>query len=487
MRTESEALRRPGSLALAGALLAAWLAAPGATAAGLPPEDECPVLGGLPGAGPGEDAVPTPLREGMMVRFADLLMLRTLLPDEVWRNRDQFFHDGMRMLIGPCHRRYPVPRFYEQATAEFAGRSTIDAEGNLEGYVAGLPFPPEGIDPEAPDAGARWAWNFAHRYRGAGPTGRFRIVDLPGSRGGEQRYEGTFFWIQTSHRADLPETGYAIPGSEDTLWVAGGRFETPFNARHLAWRQVRPARVQEHYAEPDDTFVYVPSLRKVRRSATAWVDGVFTPRYRVSGDTVGGGAIPVGNPLGGTTVGAVSPAAGGVVQVTENLRRGFVGLSLRPNAYVWKLHGFREVLAPINSARSGYPDYPNRNFGTSGLSVGTDRWDVRYAVLLEGALRERNREYSTIFLYLDYQTQQPLYVITKRHRGLLVDVGVLVHRFSGDIVAYPEWPGGGKAFVFHTATDGSGWRRESYDARSVPLEEKEIRHLLTSDYLARGH
>jgi hypothetical protein len=303
-----------------------------------------------------------------------------------------------------------------------------------------------------------------------------------------------FFFIQTSHRADLPETGYAIPGSEDSLWVAGGRFQEPFDARHLAWRQVRPARVQERYAEPDDTFVYVPALRKVRRSATSWVDGVFTPRYRVSGETMGAGSIPVGNPLGGTTVGSVSPAAAGAVHVTENLRRGFVGLSLRPNAYAWRVHGFREVIAPINSARSGYPAHPQRNFGASGLSVGSDRWDVRYAVLLEGASRESTGEFNTIFLYLDYQTQQPLYLITKRGRGLLVDVGILVHRFSGDVVTYPDWNDGEKAYVFdpvlasfHAARDGSGWRRESYGARSTPLEASQIRRYLTSNYLARGH
>ncbi|MDH3212728.1 MAG: DUF1329 domain-containing protein [Myxococcales bacterium] len=480
-------------LVVVGGALAACLGAAGVAAAGLPPEDECPLLGGIPGGAPSEDAVPTLVREGTMLGFSDLLLLRGLLPDEVWRNRDQFFHDGMRMLIGPCHRRYPAPRFYDHATQEFAGRSTIDRHGNLSGYVAGLPFPPDRIDPEAGDAGVRWAWNLEHRYRGAGPSGRFRIVDLPGRRGGEQRYEGTFFFAQTSHRADLPETGYALPGSEDTLWVAGGRFLKPFNARHLAWRQVRPASVQERYSEPDDTFVYVPSLRKVRRSATSWVDGMFTPRYRVSGDTVGAGTMPAGDPLGGGTLGPVNPAAAGAVHVTENLRRGFVGLSLRPNAYAWKLHGFREVLAPINSARSGYPAHADRNFGASGLSVGSDRWDVRYAVLLEGASRERGSEYNAIFLYVDYQTQQPLYVITKRGRGLLVDVGILVHRFSGDVADYPDWPGKEKAYVFdpvlasfYAGGDGSGWRRESYDVKSTPLEASEIRRYLSSDYLARG-
>ena len=72
--------------------------------------------------------------------------------------------------------------------------------------------------------------------------------------------------------------------------------------------------------------------------------------------------------------------------MTENLRRGFTGLALRPNAYVWRVQGEREVLAPINVTRGGYPEDRERNFGPSGLSVGNDRWDVRYAVVIQGAL-----------------------------------------------------------------------------------------------------
>ena len=85
----------------------------------------------------------------------------------------------------------------------------------------------------------------------------------------------------------------------------------------------------------------------------------------------------------------MNPGSADAIHVTENLRRGFTGIAHRPNAYAWRVRGYREVLAPINSARSGYPAHPDRNFGPSGLSVGSDRWDVRYAVILEGAARER--------------------------------------------------------------------------------------------------
>ena len=150
--------------AWASAALAVWLAAAPASA-GLPAEDECPTLSGLPGAKPGEDAVSFRLREGLLLHFADVLLLGSLLPPEVWRNRDAFFHDGMRLELGPCHRRYRVADFYEEASRRFAGQARLDEEGNLIGHVAGLPFPPDQIDPKARDAGLRWAWNLARRYR----------------------------------------------------------------------------------------------------------------------------------------------------------------------------------------------------------------------------------------------------------------------------------------------------------------------------------
>jgi len=97
---------------------------------------------------------------------------------------------------------------------------------------------------------------------------------------------------------------------------------------------------------------------------------------------------------------------------------------------------------------------------------------------------------------VDYQTQQPLYVMTRRKVGQqLLEVGILLHRYSGDLSRYPAWPDGQKALVFDpvaavffdTADGGSGWRRESYDVTSVPPPEDDLRRLTTPNYLERGH
>jgi hypothetical protein len=466
----------------------------------LPPEDECPTVSGRLGALDKIDASPTLIREGMILGADDVLALRDLLPAEVWSNRDQFFHEGMRLQIGPCHRRYPTADFYTEATRKFAGTARLDDRGNLLEYEAGVPFPQGSIDPQSPDAGIRWAWNHQYRYRGAGPVGRFRIVDLPGPVGAAQTYLGWFFFVQTAHRADLEESGYSVPVADSSLFAAGGRFDAPFSARHLAWTQRRPLEADAKFSESDDTFVYVPTMRKIRRAATTSVDGMFTPRYRVAGDSGGGGigGIQSGgsgyDAYGGSGgIGALNPTSAASAAQTEAIARGFTELAFRPNAYRWRVRGEREVLAPLNASRDGYPRVKERNFGPSGLSVGSDRWDVRYAVVIEGATLERGGEFEQLLLYIDYQTLQPLYLVTRLRNGRIVEITIPVHRYSGDVFGYLKWPDGSPARVFDpvavvafTALDGSGWRREGYDVTSVPLTDEQVQRYTSSAYLTRG-
>lgn len=476
-------------LAVAAALVAAS-APPPAAASALPAEGACPAITGAAAAG-ADDATGIPLREGTAIGMGDLLLIRELLPPEIWKYRDVFFYEGMRLEVGPCFRRYPAGAWYEEATLRYAGKARIDDKGNLRDHVAGMPFPPATIDPGDPQAGAKWAWNLELRYRGAGPVGSFRILDLPDRIGSPETYTGTFFVAATGNRADLPESGYRMPEAKGKLWVAGGRFSEPFNARHLAWRQLRPLATLGSFGKPDDTFVYVPTMRKARRAATPWVDGLYTPRYLASGDS-GGGPVPFGSNQYGPA-GSIQPTAGLSIAATENLRRGFVGLALRPNAYEWRLLEERPVLAPLNAKEIGYPEVPERNYGPAGLSVATDTWDVRQAVVIEGRARKVVEDLGYLRVWIDAQTGQPLYFITERPNRLGLDVGQLVHKWSGDDAKYPPWPGGGAAnafdpvaaVFFDVASGRSGWRRESYDARSVPLAPGKLREMTTTDSLER--
>jgi hypothetical protein len=255
---------------------------------------------------------------------------------------------------------------------------------------------------------------------------------------------------------------------------------------------MRPIEAQQRYSVTDDTFVYVPTQRKVRRASTGWIDGIYLPRYSVGGDS-GGGGINVGGDLYGGGGLAINPTSALSIQQTEHIDRGFTALALRPNAYLWRLLGESEVLAPLNVGRPGYPITQNRNFGPHGLSVASDRWDVRMAVVIEGRALEENLDHERIVLYVDWQTQQPLYVVTRGDRGRILNVGIPVHRYSDDTVNYPAWPHTDHASVFdpvaevfYRVADDSGWRRESYDVRSTPADESERRRFTSTSYLIRG-
>ena len=469
--------------------LALMAARAGADASG---NGDCPKLGILPTESQLEDARPARIREGMALGYADIVLLRDLMPPEVWRNRRIFFFEGMRMEIGPCQRRYQLPSNFAAATKEFSGRARVDSDGNLWDYSAGTPFPPESIASDDPDAGVKWAWNLEHRNRGAGPHGQFRITDIPDRTGGVQVYTGDFFHLRTHHRADLMGSEFSQPGSDENLWIGGGSFHTPSGARDLAWRQMRPVSAQRRFSQPDNTFVYVPTMRKVRRSATPWIDGMYTPRFRIGGDWGGGGVAVGASGLG--LAGSVNPTSALSSAITEHLQAGFSEFSIRPNAYKWRLLGEREVVAPINASGAGFPQNPDRNFGPSGLSVASDSWEPRRAVVIEGRSKTAGQSFDTVTIYVDYRTRLPLYLITRTRTGRIVDIGVPVHRFSGDVADYPSWPNGDPALIFdpvaavyfRAADGGSGWRRESYDVKSVAPPHRSLEQMVTTNTLVRG-
>src|SRR5262249_22531528 len=136
-------------------------------------------------------------------------------------------------------------------------------------------------------------------------------------------------------------------GGRDERFAAGGAFESPETARGLAWRQFQPKAVEADFKESDEVFVYLPGERKVRRAPPQAAEGVFVPSF-TRARSVGniGMSLPDGN---GGEIG--NPA----IAASEPLRKGFVGLVIRPNAYSWTLGGARDVLAPANVRASGYP------------------------------------------------------------------------------------------------------------------------------------
>jgi Protein of unknown function (DUF1329) len=409
-----------------------------------------------------------------------------VLPDAVWARRDQFFFDGMRLEVGPCFADYSAPDFLR--TVAKPGTARLVTDGGLEGYAGGIPFAPVSIARSDPDAGLKWAWNSALRYQGAGFRGKFRVVDL-GTDKERQSYTGEIFKI-------------ALPPGDDTLWVAGGEFTAPFDARNFAWRQYRTVASLRDAGDSDEVQAYLPAQQRVRRLPSARIEGLYVPTFSVGSGTKQALAVPSGGGL--PSVGAGPQSAGGVASPdavttdvgvpTPTSRSGFEGLAIRPNLWTWRVLEVRDVLAPINAAQPMYPAVEDRNFGPTGLSLA-DRWDLRRALVLEARGKDAAAKRGRTIWYLDMQTLVPLYVVTEAEGGT-TDVAIYAHRWSEGRNDYPRWPDAPDrpiraldpvAAVYASSDPHGSWRRESWDFVATPPSAKEVEHLRSVASLTRGH
>ncbi len=495
MRTRTLA----GALALAAGLSASavqWAQgaeagdAPAVSEWSVPGEGSCQPEHGLRGWPIGTDAPPFPFQPGDVFDLASAEKLRAFLPPALWQEREKFFFEGMRLEIGECFRDFSPPAFFVEATERFRGQGRLLENDGLEGYTAGLPFAPDDIAADDPQAGMRWAWNVANRYQAGGMFGRFRISDMVGRAGRAEPFEGEIFKAQLSHRADRADDDYEVPFARDRQWVAGGQFFVPFAAREHAWRQYRNL---EHLSDPDrsdDLHAYLPEWRRVRRLSSANLEGLYMPSFSVG--------VVQPQVLGVSAAGGAAGAVGAAPPDSlATKRNGFEGLELRPLLHRFRVLGVHDVLAPINANGPTYPTAPDRDFGIWGLSFASDRWDLRRALVLEGTHKEaRGGDHAArVITHVDLQTLQPLYYLSFDGQGERMDVGVYVGRWSEDRPDYLKWPDDparpvrvidsvGAAFA--NLSESGGWRRESWEIRSIPPPDKKLRRLISVTDLSKG-
>ena len=459
-----------------------------------PRVDKCDPSANLRGWPPGQDAPPFPFFEGQTFEMSQIEALREYLPPFIWEYREKFFFEGMQLVIGNCFNDYSPPFFYRAATAAHAGEPKLTSEGGIVDYRAGMPFPPDRIEPTDPDAGAKWAWNFELRYQGAGFWGDFRTSDMVGRGGKAEPFVGEIFRAQTAFRSERRRQGYRVPGANGKHWVAGGMMLEPFDARHYSWRQYRDLKHLVDAARTDDLHAYLPNFRRVRRLPGTGIEGIYMPSFSVG---VVKPAVVAG--LGGGTGGSGGGAAGvggAVAGSITTKRSGFEGVEMRPVLYEMRVLGVQDVLTPINASTASFPEDPERDFGPWGLSFANDRWDLRRAVVLEGAARsERGGEQVVRFIqYVDLQSLAPLYYASWDSRDEVIDVGMHVGRWSEERKDYRPWPDDeerpirvidtvGASFA-NISVDG-GWRRESWRIVATPPPDQEFKRSLSVSNLTK--
>jgi hypothetical protein len=412
-----------------------------------------------------EDVAPgaPAFKEGDVVTIDKIDQLKPFLPPEFWANRDFFFYEGMQLEIGPFYRKYSLGAdAYVAASEKFAGQAKIGPENSLENQTAGQPFPMDKIDCKGdPQAGVKLAWNLDHRWDGDGTRTKYyysywdRGEELP------LYYEGTSKAIIMSRRVEPEylEQGGDLFRGEKRKNAFGIEVDAPFDARGILVMTYRYKDSEKPTAQTknDDTWVYVPTLRRVRRISTA---------QRT--DAVSG------------------------TDFTFDDLRSFSGIVPQ---YKWECLGEMDILAPFNSKVKAYPYNKDHNFGPYGLSYADDRWDLRHAVKIRFIPNSSDHPYHHKDIYLDKETMEPLYSFAYDRKEELWKIIWHNHRYSeDDFPEYKGWPGVEKPKDVRVVSDtivnvqtGTGNRIEFWDNDGMPLDSKgKIRRYIDIGRLTKG-
>ena len=158
-----------------------------------------------------------------------------------------------------------IPKEYDTATSRYSGQVKLGRNGDLVNYVAGLPFPDVNLND--PQAALKLIWNFYWRwlgddYKTGGGTAEGKIVrHAIEKNGAERRADVIHHSIKTRGRVHL-DAKPVLPGYAHIDWMQMRADEYPRDTAGTTTLEIR-------YADPkrdDDLYVYVPSIRRVRRA-----------------------------------------------------------------------------------------------------------------------------------------------------------------------------------------------------------------------------
>lgn len=154
---------------------------------------------------------------------------------------------------------------YVEATEKYSSQVRLAPDGRLLNYLAGLPF--RNFDPNDPQAGLKLAWNFYWRwlgddYKNGGSTKEGKVIrDAIERDGSERRATVVAHTIFTRSRVTI-DPKPLIRGYEHVDWMQLRADEYPRDTSGTTTLEIR-------YADPkreDDFYIYVPSIRRVRRA-----------------------------------------------------------------------------------------------------------------------------------------------------------------------------------------------------------------------------
>jgi hypothetical protein len=284
---------------------------------------------------------------------------------------------GMNLKLVP-HKQIVQPKAYVEATEKYAGQATLAENGlRVDGYVAGMPFPK--VDPNDPSFVMKLMWNYYYRpyftddytWRNfAADTGVIKDeAPMEVERHYTMRHFGRLFYNGRIYVDPKPE----LPNPERVRYKElNGPVLEPMDLKGVGVLSYRFLDIEQQ----DYTWLYTPTLRRVRRLSTAQrSDSVFGQD---------------------TDVDSYMAYSGNIAWMT------------------WRYLGEKTMLGNFHSEHSPAEWCPGR-----GDFAFCDVWEPRQTYIVEGVSKLPQYAYSKRILYIDKETMSALYMDAYDHGGQL--------------------------------------------------------------------
>jgi hypothetical protein len=274
---------------------------------------------------------------------------------------------GMLMKIVP-YKRIEWNSRYKEATEKYSGQVKLAADGrSVEGHVAGQPFPK--IDPNDPNVALKIMWNYEYKpfvtddldlRNFDADTGTISDNPMTVERHFILDHLRTLWYTARLYVDPKPEL---LPNNEGVRNKASLHpILEPFDLKGVGLTSIR-------YLDPDrqdDTWLYLPTLRRVRRLSSAQrSDALFGQDTDVDSYYGYAGQIPWFN---------------------------------------WKFIGDKKILATFHAEK-----FPVEYCPGGGDFVYCDTWEPRDVWVIEGTPKQTQYAYGKRVLFIDKETYYVAY------------------------------------------------------------------------------
>lgn len=269
---------------------------------------------------------------------------------------------GMQMKIVPSQRlEWPPP--YTAATEKYASQVRLGADGSLQNYLAGQPFPL--LDPNDPQSALKVMWNFSFRPLYTDDVD-LRGVEVASYKPGQGVGDpvayftiGHFAFYNNVGRVEIPPTPTDSEASGAGIRYRFGAypFLEPSELRGFGFIRLRHLKPSME----DNTWFYNPRSRHNRRVAASVLSDSFA--------TLGIGGTG-GEADAGTYANNLDPDS-------------YFGFAAKIEDFNYKLLGVRPMLGCVHAANSPAKPCPT----DGGRSICPENWEMRNLYVIEASAK----------------------------------------------------------------------------------------------------